>query len=264
MTAAPPETVRRRRWERRRSSLQRQPQWWLTAVAVIGWLVLAGLFVAAQLAPATTAGHGGHAGHDHGAGATVAGVAPHVAAGIAMVAVMLPLIAVNVRYAALRSPRRARGAVTVDVVAGWTLVWVGAALALGVAAWLLANGIGSLAAIGLVTVVAIGWQFTLRKRLSLARCDALLAPPLNRRDSRRACRRYGVSLGLNCVQSCWPLMALMAVAAHNPLVVAALMGVGWYERQRRPHHDPGTRTTSLAIAVTGAAAIAATHLLVPT
>ena len=49
-----------------------------------------------------------------------------------MVAVMAPLIAPNVRFAARRSPRRARGAVARDVVAGWALVWLGAAVVLGV------------------------------------------------------------------------------------------------------------------------------------
>lgn len=246
----------RLRWRRVR---QRSPQWWLHAFGALGWLVLVGLYARSL--------SGGHAHHPAGGAGTGASVlvphvlVPHVVAALAMVAVMVPLIAVNVRYAAVRSPRRARGAVTGNVVGGYVLVWVGAAAVLGAGTWLLAGALGAPAAVGLVTAVAVGWQYTRPKRLGLARCDALLAPPLDRRRSGPACRRYGVALGRNCVRSCWPLMALMAVAAHNPLVVAAMTGVAWYERRRRPHHDPGTGVTALVIAATGVLTLGATALL---
>jgi predicted metal-binding membrane protein len=178
-----------------------------------------------------------------------------------MVAVMAPLIARNVRYVAMRSPRRDRAGVSVDVVAGWAVAWGAAAIVLGVGTWLLADAAGELAAIGLLTGIAVAWQYSTRKRLSLARCHRVLAPPLDRQASRRVSRRFGVGLGRDCVLSCWPLMALMAVAGHNPLVVASSVGVAWYERCRRPHHDPGTRETALVIAATGAAAFLAAYFL---
>ena len=174
-----------------------------------------------------------------------------------MVAVMAPLTARNVRYAALRSPRAARDGVAVTVVAGWALVWAGAAVVVAV---LLAGAVGDAATTALATAVAVGWQRTVLKQRSLARCHRVLAPPLDRRPSRRASGRYGVGLGRDCVLSCWPLMTLMAVAGHDPVVVAACGGVAWYER-RRPHHDPATTGTSLAIAAIGATAFVATLLL---
>jgi hypothetical protein len=236
----------------------RDPQWWLWPVAAAGWTVLGALFVARLVAvPAAGGlgghvGHSGHAGHADGLG-SVAGLGEHAVAGIAMVAVMAPLIVENVRFAARRSPRRARGAVTRDVVAGWALGWIGAAVVLGVGGAVLVGTVGNLAAVALLTVVAVGWQYTARKRRGLARCHALFAPPLDRRRSGPACRRYGWRLGRDCVLSCGPLMGLMVVAAHNPFVVAASMATLWYER-RRPHHDPATRPTSVAIAATGAVA----------
>jgi predicted metal-binding membrane protein len=177
----------------------------------------------------------------------------HAAGWAAMVAVMAPLIARNVRYAALRSPRADRAGVAVTVVAGWALVWAGAAV---VVAFVLAGAIGDAAATALATAVAVGWQRTVLKQRSLARCHRVVAPPLGRRQSRRASWRYGVGLGRDCVLSCWPLMTLMAVAAHNPAVVAACGGVAWYER-RRPHHDPATAGTSVAIAAIGVTALVA-------
>jgi predicted metal-binding membrane protein len=261
--AAGPGTARpgvRRRW---RTVRERRPEWWLWGVGAAGLLVLVRLFVAG-LGPPSSGMDVGHGGHDHGSmggGMDAAALVPHAVAGIAMVAVMVPLVAPNVRYAALRSPRRARGSVVRAVVAGYVLTWALVAALLGVGVWLLTDAIGDLASIGLVTLVAVGWQYTFRKRVGLARCDALLAPPIHRRRARRVCRRYGVSLGRNCVQSCWPLMLLMAVAAHNPLVVVATTGVAWYERRRRPHHDPGTRATSLVVLATGAVAVTTTALL---
>ncbi len=245
---APPRApgARPHRWERLRTQ---RPEWWLRVAAGAGWLVLA-----AAVLGRPGAGHGGHAGALDGGG-------PHALAWAAMIAVMAPLIAANVHYAAMRSPRRARAAVTGDVVLGWTLVWAGAATVLGLGAWALTSTVGEPAAVGLLTVAAVAWQHSSPKRRSLARCRAVLAPPLDRRRSRRACRRYGVRLGRDCVLGCAPLMALMAVAAHDPLVVAASTGVIWYERRCRPHHDPAPRGTSTVIALAGAAALAA-HLAV--
>jgi len=171
-----------------------------------------------------------------------------------MVAVMAPLVAPNVRYAALRSPAQVRGRVGREVAAGWALVWLGGAAVLGAGALLATTTLGALGAIGLATVLAVGWQRTAVKRRSLTRCHRVVAPPLDRGRSRRTCRRFGVRLGVDCALSCWPLMALMAVAGHSPLIAAGTVGVAWYERRRRPHHDPGTAETSLAIVAIGATA----------
>lgn len=212
------------------------PEQWVWGVAAAG--------AGALLVQALVASSAGHAGHGSG------GVLPHALGWLAMVAVMAPLVADNARFAAMRSPRAARTRVTVDVVSGWAVAWVLAAGVLGVGAWLLGRTAGHLGAVALVTAAAVGWQFSPAKRRSLARCHRVLAPPLDRRRARRACSRYGLRLGRSCVSSCWPLMALMAVAGHSPLIVAASVGAAWYER-RRPHHDPATTETALLIAVIG-------------
>jgi len=239
-----PTTVPVRPW-------QREPQWWLWGVALVGWAVLLDAFLAVVGAAPT--GHHAHAAvHVSWA---------HAAAAVGMVAVMASLITPNVRFAARRSPRRARGAAARAVVVGWALVWLGAAAVLGVGGVVLVGVLGELVTIALVTVAAVAWQYSARKRRALARCHAVLAPPLERARARRACRAHGIALGRDCVVSCGPLMALMAVAAHDPLVVAGAVGVAWYERRRRAHHDPATRVTAMAIAATGVVALVVADLL---
>jgi predicted metal-binding membrane protein len=264
VTGAVPQRVELRRMPAVGHLVQeRHPEWWLWAVAGAGVLVMGTQVVLGWLAGPGTAAVPGHAGHHAaatGTGSAVVVVVAHAVGWAAMVAVMTPLVAVNVRFVAMRSPRRARTGVTGDVVAGWAVAWAGAVILLGLGAWLVTSAVGELGAIGLLTGVAIAWQCSALKRRSVARCHRILAPPLDRKQSRRRCRRYGVGLGRDCVLSCWPLMGLMAVAGHNPLVVASSVGVAWYERRRRPHHDPATTQTSLAIAATGAAALVVAYV----
>ena len=217
-----------------------QPERWLFAVAGVGWLGL--------LALGTVELVTGHAAHG--------ALGVHALGGLAMVAVMAPLVAPNVRYAALRSPAGVRGRVSVDVASGWAAVWVAVAVVVGAGAFLATSTIGPLAAVAAATALAVAWQHFPVKRRSLTRCHRLVAPPLDRRRSRRTCRRFGARLGMDCALSCWPLMLLMAAAGHNPLIAAPAVGVAWYERRRRPHHDPGTAETSLAIVAIGATACA--------
>ncbi len=239
MTRATPATAAGARLDRG-SPTPRRPGWWLGPVAGSGWVVLVVLAVP---------------GHLHHRSWTV-----HAVAWVAMVAVMAPLIAPNVRYAALRSPRSARRGIAASVAAGWALVWLAPGAVVAVGGALLAGTTGLLTAVALATVAALSWQGTRVKRLGLARCDRRLAPPIDRRLGRRAARRHGVLLGRDCLLSCWPLMTLMTVAGHHPLVIAACGGVAWYERRRRPHHDPGTRETALAIGAIGATVLLAAAL----
>ena len=225
-----------------RAEADRHPERWLWGVAAAA----AGVLLVQALV-AWSAGHPGHGSE---------GVLPHALGWLAMIAVMAPLVAANARYAAMCSPRAARTGVTIDVVAGWAAAWGVAAVVLGVGAWLLGRRAGDLGAVVLVTAVAVGWQYSPGKRRSSARCHRVFAPPLDRRRARRACSWFGFRLGRSCVSSCWPLMALMAVAGHSPLVVAASVGVAWYER-RQPHHDPATTETALLVAAIGATAVVA-------
>jgi len=49
-------------------------------------------------------------------------------------------------------------------------------------------------------------------------------------------------------------MALMTVSGHSVVVAVPLAGVAWYDRRRRPHHNPAPGLTSAMVAAVGAGA----------
>src|SRR4051794_26645629 len=112
-----------------RTIIRRGPEHWLFVVAGAGWLLLITHAIVGSKVHGAAAGHtsvmAGHAMHGHvmpdmpgmategargsrgWATAATWGMGPMMWAGM-LAATMLPLIAPNVRYAALRSPRRRR------------------------------------------------------------------------------------------------------------------------------------------------------------
>lgn len=225
------------------------PEWWLAAVAVPGWLGLTAHEVIDRI-PAEA-----HQIHHHHSGNGSA-VAMHALMWAAMIAIMLPLIAPNVRFVALRSPGHRRYRATAEIAAGWLCCWIAAAVVLAFASWLADRELGKPVAITVFVVAAIWWHCSRLKLRSTARCHRTFAPPLDVRLAPAACRRFGARLGLDCVASCWALMAAMAAAGHSLLAVAPLFWVSWVERFRRPHHDPPTVTAICVIAGAGLASLA--------
>ncbi len=243
------------------STRARHPEAWLWIVGAAGWVALAAHEVAGRLP--TSAGHHGmamdHAGMSTGSAGSptwLAGASMQAAMWAAMIAIMAPLIAPNVRFVALRSPLVLRRRVTLAVVAGWSVAWVVAAMVLGTGTWLAIRVVGDAAAIAGFVAVAVLWQMTPTKRRVAARCHRTCAPPLDADQAAVVCGRFGLRLGLDCVASCWALMAAMAAAGHALVAVVPLFWVSWYERRRRPHHDPGTRLATGVMACTGVTLVA--------
>lgn len=249
---------------RRRARTARRPDWWLRPAAALGWLVL-GAHTALSLA-AHLAGARGHAGMGHGATETGSVAAEAGVLGVmalAMTAIMLPLVATNVRWMAMRSPARHRGAVVRDVVLEWAAVWLLvdlvalAALAVVVAhlsPW------GRFALVAAVVTLTALWQGSRAKRAAVIRCHAVVVPSLDRRTAAAQLRRFGVRLGWRCVGGCWALMLLMAVAGHALPIAAPLMWVAWYERCYRPHHDQRPVTTTAVVGYAGLLALGVSAL----
>ena len=136
------------------------------------------------------------------------------------------------------------------------MAWAVAAVVLGIGTWLAIRVVGDAAAIAAFVAVAVLWQMTPTKRRAAARCHRTCAPPLDADQAVGVCGRFGLRLGLDCVASCWALMAAMAAAGHALVAVVPLFWVSWYERRRRPHHDPRTRLATGVMACTGVAVVA--------
>ncbi len=108
---------------------------------------------------------------------------------------------------------------------------------------------GSLLVVVASVAVAVAWQSTAARRMAMARCHRTFAPPLGR-TSRRACLRFGVTLGRDCVVSCWAAMAVMAAAGHPLAAVLPLAWLSWRDR-RRPHDRPGTGVSDAVLVLVG-------------
>lgn len=224
-----------------------QPQWPVYVVAAVGWSILAVLEIVHHHGTAGTLAHAGHRTDP----ATHGDVWAHGLGLLGMMAVMASLVARNIRDVALHTPVDNRGRVWGWVLGGWTVAWLPA---LAVIVVLVGWAPGGVWALPVATALAVAWQWSPRKRLSVARCHRVLAPPLDSSTGRVACRRYGWRLGWDCVGSCAPMMVMMMVGGHSVLIVASLTGLAWYERHRRPTDDPDRSTVAMLIAAVGVVA----------
>lgn len=221
------------------------PESWVWPVAAVAWVVLIWGSLGWYPLGAGAAGH-----HDH-AGMSPANIEPGALAGhlilwVAMVgATMLPLVAANLRGVGLRSPRVRRIRATVEVATSWALVWLAFGVPLTLALAVTAPLVPSALVVGVVTVSAVAWQFTTTKRIAVARCHRRFAPPLGA-EATPAGLRFGRSLGRDCLLSCWPIMAMMTVAGHQVVAVAALGLLSWRDR-RRPHDRPDRLVSVLVL-----------------
>jgi predicted metal-binding membrane protein len=221
--------------------------WWLSGAA---WVYLLAGAAASDLA---ALGLGGPAGsHDHMemGSSSLATATGTVVMWVAMVlATMLPLIAWNVRAVALRSPRRRRARATREVVVGWALAWAAGSVVLLAGTWAVQGVVGPAWALVLTLALAAGWQLLPLRRRALARCHRTLAPPLGA-GATRACREFGLRLGRDCCATCWPVMAAMAVAGHELLVMLPLAWLSWRDR-RLPPDQPSHVVTLLVLVLAG-------------
>jgi hypothetical protein len=150
-------------------------------------------------------------------------------------AMMLPVVAPQVRGIALRSVWSRRQRSAAGFVAGYAAVWLAVgALLLGVlavvgvpeeAGWLLAGTL----------LVAAAWQVSRPRRRVLRRCATLRLGAPSGLAADVDCARAGVRSGLRCAFTCGPMMVAMALS-HSLVLMAGLLVVMLGERARGP--DP--------------------------
>jgi hypothetical protein len=150
-------------------------------------------------------------------------------------AMMLPWVAADARWLALRSlPAMRRRAI--GVFAGtFLLVW---ALAGAVELTAMAPLGGSGAAVAVALAAAAAWQVTPTRRRVLRRCGALRAPAIRGPRAALAWARSGAISGGRCVATCWALMLPMAILHSPVLIVGAALVIA---SERRPGPNPERR-----------------------
>lgn len=227
---------------RGRVSLERfvawHPEWWVWAVALTAAAVLAVPPMAQAISDVVT-GHD-HASHSHAPARGPVSSWSAWAEGwgrwaLMVAAMMLPVVAPQVRTVASRSLWSRRHRAAVAFVLGYAAVWLlGGAMLVA-----LLISVGRPEASGALLVVALlgaaAWHVAPRRRLALRRCTALRLASPSGRAADLECSRAGLRTGLRCLQTCGPMMLTMALT-HSLLLMTGLALVMLAERSRGP--DP--------------------------
>lgn len=223
----------------------RHPEWWMLAGSAAFWIVLAAADhailprlclsaagpIAASLAAWRAAQASSRLGWD-------------VLGWLVMTAAMMPpLVVLPVRHVAFRSFRDRRHRAIAEFLAGYLAVWTLAGAVFIPAAIAAAAGGTRQRPVILAagTLAAALWQVTPWKRGALRRCHRMtaLAPQGWRADA--ACLGFGLRAGGSCLASCWALMLVPMLAAHNLAALAAVQAVMLRERYQR---QPRSRTAT--------------------
>ena len=207
-----------------RGAVRRRPEWPWVVLAVAAW----GLLVA---------GDGGMGGGMHHVSAPGLGWWT-----LMVVAMMVPATIPALRQISFGSMWDRRYRSPLLFLAAYVAVWV-AVGAVALAAWWLVEQLGAGHAIhgtvatGALLFVAANWQLAPRQRRFLKRCHRALALGARGRSADRACLRYGLFHGRQCVGACWPLMLAM-VPGHGIALMAALTALSsWQRLARRPNRE---------------------------
>lgn len=197
----------------------RHPEWWSLVLSAVAWVAL----VSCAAVP------GDNHAFSHGqASSWLSATGDWM---LMVAAMMLPLVVEQIRTTADRSLWRRRHRAIAAFVIGYVTPW----FLLGVCISIVTSALGvhdrpavPLAAAGFA--IAAAWQLTAAKRRALSSCHRTmpLAPRGWRAD--RDCCRYGCSVGLRCVVSCWGLMLVCLLASHGLAVTIGATAVALAER----------------------------------
>ena len=142
--------------------------------------------------------------------------------GVAMtVAMMLPTRLAPVRYVAFASPRTRRIRAQTMYTVGFTAAWAPLVLvAILVHLVVYAGGAAPAAVVIAIAAGAVAWELTPMRVGAAAGCRRTL--PIRRGlEADRSCVRYGAFVGVRCLASCGPLMAVVVVTGHDLIVTGA-------------------------------------------
>lgn len=237
------------------------PEWWVYAVAGAAALLL----VAGTLASPDTGAAAGHHMHEgHHALSPFPDVESRWASWLSawehwalmVAAMMLPVVAPQVRRVATRSlwSRRHRSAVSFTL--GYVVVWL--VLGAGLVAVVIALGgqVQLAPWLAVVLLLAAGWQVSGPRRRMLRRCASLRLGATTGPAADLDCARAGLRSGLRCVFTCGPLMVAMALS-HSLLLMAGVLALLLSERARGANPVRRAGRPHEALVIVGFAVIAA-------
>jgi len=155
---------------------------------------------------------------------------------VMLAAMMAPLVVAPVRHLCDRSFPRRRTRAIVLFGSGYVAVWMAAGvmlLALAIAARLIVHESYAMVSVG--TLIALIWQFSPVKQRCLNRCHARTELAAFGLAADLDALRFGLTLGVWCVGSCWALM-LLPLLVSGGHVAAMAAGALWLlaERLDRP------------------------------
>ena len=144
-------------------------------------------------------------------------------------AMMLPLISMELRAAAIASLWSRRHWAMFIVLCGYSVIWLAAGIPVA-----LLRGQASMCnyqAAMIAFLLAAVWQFTPVHAYALAQChrSPVLAPAGWRANCD--CMLFGMRIGCACVLTCFPMMSACALTAHAPAAMLTCMCVGIAERR---------------------------------
>jgi predicted metal-binding membrane protein len=210
--------------ERAARALRWRPEWIVVVVVAGVWIALAaGYGSHPESANGRHVAHGDHWLHDHGeAVGTSSGVIAALPAWALMsIAMMTPATLPAVRHVGFNSVRRRRQWAMALYVGAYSTVWLAFGLVALAAAQLARTTLGleDTVLLALALGVAAGWQLTRWKRRAIYACRRTVPLPPRWPRAELGCMRFALRQGLRGVESCWALMAVMAVVGHSSIVL---------------------------------------------
>jgi predicted metal-binding membrane protein len=209
----------------------RHPEWWTLAISLAGWLILISGALDNRMSLCTSAQPSPLLG----------AFFDFMSMTLAM---MPPLVVLSVRHVGSRSLRHRRHTAIAEFLAGYLGIWFATGTVLLVV-FFATNAVLFRMDHWVVAIPAYGatilWQLTPFKRRALWRCHRTVPLSIESWRADVSCLRFGTGAGLDCLSSCWLLMAVPLLTPHNLAVMACVqtaMVCERYHRARYPRRGP--------------------------
>lgn len=169
-----------------------------------------------------------------------------------IVAMMFPLLVPMIGHVAGRSFAPRRGRSVALFVAGYALVWLGAAGVASVALVVARAGVETLNLAPWAGLIGCGlaalWQLSPAKVRAVNRCHGTMPLAAWGMAADRDAAAFGLLHGTRCVRACLPAMALPLLGGYGAVAMLAVFAILLAERARE---RPQYRLSALALLLLG-------------